>query len=231
VDAKEDDLLRIRREIDESNRALTKQKSKLQSLEELAAALEGYGDGPRSILEWAKENGKDETLRALADGWDISEGFEPALEGFLEGNLEALVTEDTASAMGALRALAEGNKGRASILIANLTSEARSSEMRSFEEALQESGFSVLGKLSQFVRPNSKLSETGGSAILRALDGAVVVEAMTPLADFLANQGDRRIPAGACIVARDGSALTSDGILRGGSVFSDNAASLLGRKK
>ncbi len=229
TEAKESELRTVRSDLENSNRILVKQKSKLQSLEELTAALEGYGDGPRSVLDWAKENGRDSALRALAEGLDIESGYEAALEGFLEGKLETLVTEDASTAIEALRALASHSKGRAGILVA--TSDAPKNHAAPMNEATQNlsaAGFSVLGVLSSFVKTNSKLSGKNSSAALHLLDAAIVVESMDPLSNYFASN---TAYLGFAIVAKDGCTLDHDGVLRGGSLSNDRAASVLGRKK
>jgi chromosome segregation protein len=229
VETKENALKSARRELEDANRNLTKSRSKLQSLEELSAALEGYGDGPRSILEWAKENGKDSTLHALAEGLDIQAGYESAVEGFLEGKLEALVTEDATSAIEALASLANGTNGRAGILIGSPAS-STSALSANVSSALSAAGFSVAGRLADFVKPNAKLAAGTSAAANRLLSNAIVVDSMAPLAGYLAVNSASAL-SGFSVVAKDGSAFDADGILRGGAVSNDRSASLLGRKK
>ena len=231
VETKERELKATRRELEDANRNLTKTRSKLQSLEELSAALEGYGDGPRRVLDWAKENGKDSGLRALAEGLDIQAGYESAIEGFLEGKLETLVTEDAASATEALAALANGSNGRAGILISSGAAESVSVSPE-FLAALRAAGFDVLGGLADFVKPNAKLSASSAVAVNQLFSGIVLVESMAPLAGFLAGPSARLASASARgLIAKDGSAFDADGVLRGGAVSNDRSASLLGRKK
>ena len=232
VEAREQALKTARRECDDANRNLTRTRSKLQSLEELSAAFEGYGDGPRSILDWARENGKDSALRALADGLDISAGFESAVEGFLEGKLETLVTEDAASAIEALGALANGANGRAGILIGagTSTNPSPTGDFAKVSAALSAAGFAVVGDLADVVKSNAKLAAGASAAVKRLLSAAIVVDSMAPLAGFLTN-GSADDLEGFSIVAKDGSAFDADGVLRGGAVQNDRSASLLGRKK
>lgn len=227
LDAKEQELRAKRRQSEEANRLLLKQKAKLQSLEELAASLEGYSDGPRSVLDWAKENGKESALRTLAEGLDIQAGFESALEGFLEGKLEALVSEDVDTAIQALRALGTHSQGRAGILVSSAAPEKPS---HSAVQTLKEHGFTVLGPLSDFIQTNDKLAKNTAASVLAVLSQAIVVEDLSPLASFL-KSNSLSLLGGVSIVARDGSAIDRDGILRGGAVSNDRSASLLGRKK
>lgn len=232
LESKDQDLRVKRRALDESNRALIKLNSKLQSLEELSAALEGYGDGPRSVIDWAKENGRESALHALAEGLDISAGFESALEGFLEGKLEALVTENASDAIDALRSLALKSKGRAGILVASSADRtaANSASLADVTSTLEKSGFTVLGTLSSFVQTNEKLGSGASDVARQLLQATLVVESMSPLAAFLAANSVASL-AGYSIVAKDGTALDRDGLLRGGSLQNDRSASVLGRKK
>jgi len=208
VEAKERNLRDFRRGLEDSNRTLVKQKSKLQSLEELTAALEGYGDGPRSVLDWAKENGRDSALRALAEGLDIDAGFEAALEGFLEGKLETLVTEDAACAIDALRSLATQSKGRSGILIANGDKSSKpSAAIDAMKNTLSAAGFSVLGTLSSFVKANSKLTGNTAKAAIGMLDSAIVVESMDALPEYLKSNSNF---SGFSSVSKDGFTMDPD---------------------
>src|SRR5581483_9348834 len=81
----EQDLKKLVREQEDSSRNVTKLKSKLQSLEELAQAHEGFGDGPKAALDFAKASGFDGAIQAIADGLDVSAGYESALEGWFDG--------------------------------------------------------------------------------------------------------------------------------------------------
>ncbi|MCM2323318.1 MAG: hypothetical protein NDJ90_08650, partial [Oligoflexia bacterium] len=90
VKEQEHKLRALEQERDASNRQLTQLRSKLESLEELAAAHEGFGDASKAALDWARENGHEQRLVALADVLEVTPGYESAMEGWLEGRLEHL---------------------------------------------------------------------------------------------------------------------------------------------
>ncbi len=221
VNSQEAALKVARRELEDSTRNLTQRKSKLQSLEELSAMLEGYGDGPRSILEWAKAQGKESALHTLAEDLDIRPGYESAIEGFLESKIEALVTDDARSAVEALNSLASGSRGRAGILITGSapTPQNTLNELASVSARLTSAGFAVLGPLSDFV----------STTATQITQSAIVVESMEPLAKFL-DQNSLDTLQSFSIVSKDGTTLDSDGVLRGGAIQNDRSASILGRK-
>jgi len=220
------------RERDDAAREVTKLKSRLQSLIELAQAHEGFGDGPKAALDWAKAQGRTETIRALADAWDVDSGFEAALEGWLEDRLEALVATDTDSALEALEALRSESQGRASIFLSQAGYSNQSETAANFQvarDSLAALGLEVEGELSQFVRTNAKLGPDAQAVAAHAVARVCVVktlnsENITPIVGALRCMGW-------ALVTRDGYALDSSGVVRGGSARSDEAGSLLGRKR
>ncbi len=228
----EQTLRTAERERDEAARIVTKLKSRLQSLIELAQAHEGFGDGPKAALDWAKTQGKNETIRALADAWDVDSGFEAALEGWLEDRLEALVATDTDSALEALEALRSGSQGRASIFLSQAGFANQSETAANFQvarDSLAALGLEVEGELSQFVRTNARLGADAQAVAAHAVARVCVVKSLnaeniTPIVGAL------RCMSWA-LVTRDGYALDSSGVVRGGSARSDEAGSLLGRKR
>jgi len=220
------------RERDEASRAATQMKSRLQSLVELAQAHEGFGDGPKAALDWAKSQGKNETLRALADAWDVDSGFEAALEGWLEDRLEALVATDTDSALEVLEALRSGSQGRASIFLSQAGFSNPSETAANFQvarDSLAALDLEVEGELSQYVRTNTKLGADAQAVAAHAVARVCVVKTLnaqhiTPIVGALRCMGW-------ALVTRDGYALDASGVVRGGSARSDEAGSLLGRKR
>ena len=88
-------------EAEQAHRALTQVRSRLQSLEELDSSNEGFGDGSKAALEWAKASGAGELL-ALADAYEVSSELDSVIEGWLENRLESLVAVNAKVAVGAL---------------------------------------------------------------------------------------------------------------------------------
>lgn len=230
-EAKEQETKAAQRSLEESATALLKLRSRLASLEELNAAFEGFGDGPRSVLDWAKNNGKDGSLKALADGLDIQAGFEKSVEGWLEGRLENLASDDSAIALQALRELSSGNQGRATIYVAHSSTVSLDATDASVAKSkLASSGFSVSGLLSEFVHINDKIGSSGRSAAQSVLSNAIVVENFDALPSLIQNGGIASL-GGFSIVSKMGEVFSIDGSIRGGATQSDNSASVLGRKR
>jgi chromosome segregation protein len=196
-------------------RALSKDRSRLQSLEELEQAYEGYAGGPKAALDWARQSGRGE-LKAVASLLHVESGFEGTLELWLESHLQDLVAPSEELAVDALRHLAESKKGRATLRV-NRALPALSASFAEVRTALEAQGLQVLGELSQFVRAEE-------TSLSHLIDRACVVESFGATVPRLAD--------GWSLVSRDGLVLKADGELRGGAVTQGaNAASLLGRKR
>ncbi len=96
-------------------------------------------------------------------------------------------------------------------------------------DSLAALGLEVEGELSQFVRTNAKLGPDAQAVAAHAVARVCVVktlnsENITPIVGALRCMGW-------ALVTRDGYALDSSGVVRGGSARSDEAGSLLGRKR
>ena len=224
-----------KRELDAAQLELTRTRSRLQSLVELQSAHEGFGDGPKAILDWAKKSGNSSSLSALADGLRVEAGFEAALEGYLEDRLENLVSDDAEIALEALREIAGGKSGRATILIGAAGATDRTATVNTAvaaaRAALTAAGFDVLGALSDFVKTAPKLGAQATAAARTLLDGVLVVENLDALAAFTATPEAKAL-IGISLVTKAGLAYDADtGALRGGSISSDQQGSLLGRKR
>ena len=234
---------------DQAAKKLTQLRSRLQSLEELAATHEGFGDGPKAALDWARAQGFADGLKPLADSLDVQPGYEAALEGWLENRLESLVASgpDGASiALQALEAISSKKQGRAAIFVApapaagtTLEGSAESSaeggnDASAITSLLTAAGFVVQGPLSQFVTANTKATEASRSLTVHLTGHVLVVQSLEPATALLANRGLTQL-TGWSLIATDGASLTPDGLFRGGTTDSGaestHAGSLLGRKR
>ncbi|MDR3606091.1 MAG: chromosome segregation protein SMC [Oligoflexia bacterium] len=229
----EQNLRRLERERDESLRALTQLKSRLQSLEELSAAHEGFGDGPRAALEWAREHGKQGEFFSLAEALEVTPGYESALEGWLENRLESLISLTGDAALQAINQVRSDRQGRVAIQALDATisrsDEAAPLSAQAVTSALRDAGFEVLGELSSLVKINGSIEAGARKRAAETISRVLVVQDLAPLSGFLANNGASRI-AQWSLVSMDGSALGADGTLRGGNVAVDGGASLVRRK-
>jgi chromosome segregation protein len=223
---------------DESLRELTRQRAKLQSMRELLESHEGMADGPKAILNWASEHGKA-GLTALTDLIDVDAGFETAMEGWLEGQLEGLLSKDASLAVEALRELALLNQGRACVRLAGIwpqKSGNTSVTPSEVEALLQQAGFDFVGTLAQHVRANSKANTPLAESALNACHQVALVRDSAPLGSFISSDSFQRfIELGWSLVSLDGIALdlhsAGTAELRGGSLNSNKASSILGRKR
>jgi len=227
----EQNLKQAERSREESSKKLTQLRSKLQSLQELDQAHEGFSDGPKAALDWAKKNGKSNEVRALADLLNIQPGFEAAVEGWLENRLEALYASDSNAAGEALEAIRQGKRGRAVVLLANgsagrsvsispwtLDSARQATESLNLEiEALLTDGVQFKGSTTQ----SPDLHQVLGNIAVVSSGGILFENALALLA----------AAPGLSFISKDGVALSASGELRGGSIQSDASASLLGRKR
>ncbi|MCM2276983.1 MAG: chromosome segregation protein SMC [Oligoflexia bacterium] len=226
----EQKLRALERERDDSNRQLTQLRSKLESLEELAAAREGFGDASKAALDWARENGHEESLVALADVLDVTPGYESAMEGWLETRLEHLISETAALAVETMERVRENRNGRVAVHVDEnpgtwIQSAATADEVLSL---LRTNDFEVLGKLSDFVTVNSKL--LGLDYAARTIGNVIVVRSFGPMSGFISKGLARKLD-GWSVLSMEGDALDADGTLRGGSKETEGTASLLRRKR
>ncbi len=230
VQDSEQNLRQLERTKDQATRTLTQIKSRLQSLEELEAAHEGFADGPKAALDWARESGRTEKLRAIADGFDVKQGFEGALEGWLEGKFESLVSDDASTALEALEKIQQDKQGRASIFVA-CREEKTDIDFATVKQRLEAAGFEVIGKLSENVSVNDRLGDHGHRIASAMLTQVCVVRAIAPVAAWLTDGSALEKLGGWAIVSMEGAALDRDGMLRGGSADNDRSAVLLARKR
>jgi chromosome segregation protein len=231
VQSHEQNLRQLEKSRDESLRSLTQLKSRMQSLEELSAAHEGFGDGPKAALDWVRENGNQGKILSLADALEVNSGFETALEGWLENRLESLISGEAGLALEAVNQVSNDKQGRVAIHIAEAQDATAASDMTAGDvrAALEGAGFEVEGELTQFVGINHRIDTAMQDRARNTISHVMVVKSLSPLATF-AGQGGMKKLGGWSIVSMDGSAMGADGILRGGHMETDGGASLLRRK-
>jgi chromosome segregation protein len=222
VQAHEQATKRHERETQESLRSLTQLRSRLQSLEELAAAYEGFGDAPKAALEWSAGR-----LTALTDALTVKAGYESVLESWLESRVEALLAPDATVALEALTEMRGRKQGRVAVQapISGANSTTGTPTCGTFEsarDALTGAGFEVLGSLADFVSASAEPAA-------RAIANVCVVRDFSPMAAFLSGSASL---GGWSVIAMTGDALDSaTGTLRGGAGTADSAASTLNRKR
>ena len=115
------ELIRLRQQTEEAENLLlvrreelSRQRSRLESLEQLERNLEGYGRGVRTLLADAAQRGRVRGL--LADALEVPAEYEVAVEAALGERLQALLAGSTADAQAALEFLRQG-EGRCTFLL------------------------------------------------------------------------------------------------------------------
>ncbi len=108
-------LAESREELRGANDKVTRLSSRLESLQELDRNLEGFGEGVRRLMK-LKEEGAVNVSGLLADKLKIPQGLEKALAGVLGDRLEAVITDQSGSALSAVKLLREGKSGGAGFL-------------------------------------------------------------------------------------------------------------------
>ena len=207
-------------------------KSKLQSLEELAAAYEGLADGPKAALEWARNNGKSKQLLTLADTLEVKEGFDSAIQGWLESRLESLLAEDASIASEALSQIRENKQGRVAIQVGG-TNPSLKGAFKQVCDLLDNAGFEIVGELSEFAKINTALSKGLQEMAGAIIANVVVVRSFDQIAKFIEEGGALNLGIWS-MVSMDGSTLDiveSGYVMRGGSTENDSSAMLITRKR
>jgi chromosome segregation protein len=197
----------LRRQIAESEQALdeakgeaSKRRSRFHALNEMHSRREGVGAGAKALVET-----KDGTLAGLvADRIEAPAEMTAALAGLLGAQLEDVVVEDVSRGVELLQDLANGKRGRATIVPRH--PKYVSGRSTPLPRIVTEDGDRVVGRLADFLRFAHE-----DDALVRALVGdAVLVE---DVATALAIRSE----VDAVVVTRDGAVFHSDGRVSGGS--------------
>jgi len=193
---------------DSALKNLTANSSRLKSLEDLDRAREGMANGPKKILDWA--NTQDKNFAVLSDFIEVENGYDQAVEAVLGYAFERLYVQDADTAFAALSFLRDGNEGTAAIQIAipNL-------------ETKERANYNPLRKYVKVTNPAFQ------SLIEAMISSIEVLEEVPALGDIKTYQAE-----GISFVTKNGIWFDANqGVLFGGSAESDQAASILARKR
>ena len=168
---------------------LSRQRSRLESLQQLEQNLEGYARGVKTLLSNAEHKARMKGL--VADILDVPPRYEAAIEAVLGERVQALLPDTLENARSALAYLRD-NEGRCTFLLPDYPS----------VEAPDISGGRAMAELLQG-RPGFQ------AAASRLLSGVYLV-------DDLADYFPRKIPFGVTLVTEDGNLLTHRGEVTGG---------------
>lgn len=229
--SEKEEFAEAKRELDRAEKEQTQLGSKVQSLEELDRAHEGFADGPKAVLDWAKSQGRNDAIRAFADSFEVKRGYELAIEGWFESALENILASDFHSIADALSILAQEKQGRARVLLSrSQAASATAAERPVIAETLSGLGFNVIGSLRDCIEFSDSLDLAQKTQIEATTSAIWVVEEIESLLKRDATLLNR-LPAGLDVVDLKGFAIESSSIIRAGSLTSDESASLLGRKR
>ncbi|MCL2725649.1 MAG: chromosome segregation protein SMC [Polyangiaceae bacterium] len=198
----EDRLAGLRQAIAESERALdeakttaSKKHSRLYALTEMHARHEGIGAGPKALVETNHEA----ILGLLADRIEAPADLTGALAALLGNHLEDVVVDDLGRGISLLSALADGQKGRATIV-----------PRHPRHVAGRVGGFAcsdgVVGRLADMLHYAPE-----DEALVRAVIGDAVV------VDDVDTALRVRLELDAPIITRDGTVFHTDGRVSGGT--------------
>jgi chromosome segregation protein len=211
------DVKSARQARDAALKTLTSQSSRLKSLEELDHAREGMANGPKKVLDWANDQGKQ--FAVLSDFIEVEAGYDQAVEAVLGHAFERLYAHDADTAFAALHFLRESNEGSAAIQIAvpNLETKERANynPLRKFVKLTAPEGYSAEG------------SHTVHALVEALVSSVEVLEEVPAMGDIKTYQSE-----GISFVTRNGIWFDANqGVLFGGSAESDQAGSILARKR
>ena len=189
------------------------EKSRLETLKNIAERYEGYGSSVRKVMDQKKN--EPGLIGVVSDLIHVDAKYETAIETALGGNIQNIVTEDEATARDMISFLKKTHGGRATFL--PLTS-VHPKDKEIPDHILREVG--ILGLASDLVETEDRYRD-----IMRYLLGRVIV--MDTLDHALAFA--RKTHYQNHVVTLEGEYLRPGGSLTGGSFKNNN--NLLGRRR
>ncbi len=169
--------------------ALSRQASRLESLEQLERSLEGYGRGVKALL--SQPGQRDQLLGIVADVLEVDPDYEIAVEAVLGSRLQTLLTERLETVEDAFAFLRQ-EEGRCTFLLPGFS-------------PVQDDFGTFGSQLLELVSIRAGCEKVVGSL----LAGVFLVEDLRP---YLAGG----FPAGVVLVTPGGDVLTGRGELTGG---------------
>src|SRR5579875_2030956 len=198
-------------QVRELSNELAGAQSRLHTLEELEASLEGHVPGTRAIIE--RRAAVPGVVEVVSNLIDIDERYARALDAALGSNLSSIVVERAADAEAAIALLRSQELGRATFLpLDSLADRATEPSERLADRP------GVIGYASDLVRTDPRYR-----AIVAFLLGEVLVVETFAIAMQLLREGFRR-----SIVTLDGDLILDGGAIIGGS--DRHGASILVRR-
>lgn len=193
--------------------AYHQQKSKLDSMKNMAERYDGYGNSIKKVMEMRETY--PGLIGVVADIMKVEKKYETAIETALGGNIQNIVTEDEETAKKAIEQLKKNKWGRATFLPLKSV-KARSPYQK--EKVLKEEG--VIGTADTLVEAKEKYQ-----SLLGYLLGACIVVKHIDHGIALSKKYGYSLR----IVTLEGENFIPGGAISGGAF--KNASNLLGRKR
>lgn len=203
----------LKQECDKSDLALKEKEQKIKLLEGMEQSLDGFAFSVKEVLKLSKNNVLRGVLGTLSQLIEVKEEYSVAIETALGGALQNIVVENENDAKSAIRALNQGNLGRATFL--PLTSiKGNSLDVTGLDRY---AGYVDVAK--NLVKCDKKYADIVGSFL-----GKIVVVDDIDTAVLIAQKNGYRFR----IVTLDGQVVNAGGSLTGGS--KNKGQSFLSRK-
>ncbi|MCR4741233.1 MAG: chromosome segregation protein SMC [Lachnospiraceae bacterium] len=202
------------RELQAAQLNFHREKSKLETLRNIAERYEGYGGSIKKVMD-RKDQGEKKIIGVVADILKVDKKYETAIETALGGNIQNIITEDDETAKRMIRMLKDTRSGRATFM--PLTSVKGRGEYKR-EEIRNEKGF--LGIASELVDCDRKYD----NVISQLLGEIAVIEGYDN-----ARNAQKKYDQMLRIVTLEGEYFTPGGAVSGGAFH--NASNLLGRNR
>lgn len=200
-------------ELEQDTARYHREKSRLESLVNIAERYDGYGNSIRRVME--KKEDEPGLLGVVADLIEVDKKYEIAIETALGGTIQNIVTSDEATAKKMIEYLKKNRYGRATFL--PLTSVGKKKTQVN-ASALKEPG--VIGIGSELVHTDSRFDGLktyllGRTYVVDTIDHAILLA--------------RKYQYSLRIVTLEGESLNPGGSMAGGAF--KNTSNLLGRKR
>ncbi len=199
--------------MEQDNARYHREKSRLESLINIAERYDGYGNSIRRVME--RKESEPGLLGVVADLIQVDRQYEIAIETALGGSLQNIVTDDENTAKKMIGYLKQNRFGRATFL--PLTSVGKR-PVSVNQAALKEPG--VIGIGSELVQADRRFAGLktyllGRTYVVDTIDHAVLLA--------------RKYQYSLRIVTLEGESLSPGGSMTGGAF--KNTSNLLGRKR
>ncbi len=200
-------------ELEQDTARYHREKSRLESLINIAERYDGYGNSIRRVME--RKDEEPGILGVVADLIQVDKKYEVAVETALGGSIQNIVTSDEATAKNMIEYLKKNRYGRATFL--PLTSVGKKAPQVN-QAALKEPG--VIGIGSELVHADDRFRELktyllGRTYVVDTIDHAIALA--------------RKYQYSLRIVTLEGESLNPGGSMTGGAF--KNTSNLLGRKR